>query len=625
MNHVVIGTAGHVDHGKTALVQALTGVDTDRWEEEKRRGITIDLGFAQLQFDQGTTASIVDVPGHEDFVRNMVAGATGIDIALLVVAADEGVMPQTREHLAILDFLGVASGAIAITKADLVEPDWLALVMEDVLEWVEQGTTRWEPPVAVSARTGQGLDDFKASLERVARGATVRDADDLFRMPVDRVFSVAGAGTVVTGTTWSGSVRGREEVRILPSGAKGRVRSIEVHGQPSERAFPGRRTALAIAGVSRGVAERGSTVVTDDRWRETRRLDVLVSLLPSAKPLTQRSRVRLHLGTAEVLARVTPAADAIEPGSRGTVRLRLESPVVARWGDRGVIRSYSPVTTVGGCVVIDPIPDPRPRRPDADPNRMSAEPLTRVEAFVRGGSRGLAVAELPLRLGIGLSDVAGVVERLPEHEIVRIGDRLYPAARARRAESDALEAVACHHEAFPLQPGLPLGAFRKACGGDEMAEHVRSVLEAQGTLQVHGGAVRLAEHDPALEGANAKGGAQLHDLLVTAGPHGLTLAEIQQQIDAASAVELAEHFVRTNTAVRVGSDRYYGRVALDEVVATVVRYLSSAESSTPAEFRELLWLSSKYLIPLLEWMDSQGITVRAGDGRRLGPKAPVKP
>jgi selenocysteine-specific elongation factor len=221
--------------------------------------------------------------------------------------------------------------------------------------------------------------------------------------------------------------------------------------------------------------------------------------------------------------------------------------------------------------------------------------------------------------------VAGVVERLPEREIVGIGDRLYPGARARRAESDALEAVARHHRAFPLQPGLPLGVFRKACGGDEMADYVRSALEAQGTLQVDGGAVRLAAHDPKLEGANAKGGAKLQELLVSAGPHGLVLAEIEQLIAAVSAVELAEHFVRTNTAVRLGSDRYYSRVALDEVVASVVRHLSSAESSTPAEFRELLGLSRKYLIPLLEWMDSQGITVRVGDGRRLGPKAPIKP
>ncbi|MBI4419849.1 MAG: selenocysteine-specific translation elongation factor, partial [Gemmatimonadetes bacterium] len=399
--HVVIGTAGHVDHGKTALVKALTGTDTDRFPEEKRRGITIDIGFAALELDGGLKASIVDVPGHEDFVRNMVAGATGVDLALLVVAADEGVMPQTIEHLAILDILGVRTGVVALTKADLAEPDWLDLVAADVGERLAKTRIVWETPVPVSAVTGEGLPDLKSALARAAARAADRAADDLFRLPVDRVFSLAGAGTVVTGTVWSGSVRAGDHVTILPESGGGRVRSVEVHGERRELAEPGRRTALALAGLERATAQRGSVAVADPSWRATTAIDVVLALLPGApRRVTQRSRIRLHLGTAEVMERVTPAYDDIPPGGEGVVRLRLESPVVARWGDRGVIRAYSPVTTIGGCVVTDPWPAPRPRRPRRDPRKWSADPVERLRAFVLdAGPGGVSVTDLPVRVG----------------------------------------------------------------------------------------------------------------------------------------------------------------------------------------------------------------------------------
>jgi selenocysteine-specific elongation factor len=333
--HVVIGTAGHVDHGKTALVRALTGVDTDRWEEEKRRGITIDLGFAPLDLGGGVAASVVDVPGHEDFVRNMVAGATGIDVALLVVAADESVMPQTVEHVAILDALGVSVGVVALAKADLVEPAWLELVAGEVRDRLAGSAVDWQATVPVSARTGAGLDDLRAALRRAAATPAVRDADDVFRMPVDRSFSVAGAGTVVTGTTWSGTVRPGDEVLVLPGEHRARVRGVQVHDVPQPAAQPGRRTALALVGIEREAVPRGVAVVAGDGWRATQVLDVEVKLLPDAPALSQRSRVRLHLGTAELLARVTPAADPIEPGAAGLARLRLEAPVAARWAPPG--------------------------------------------------------------------------------------------------------------------------------------------------------------------------------------------------------------------------------------------------------------------------------------------------
>jgi selenocysteine-specific elongation factor len=353
--HVVIGTAGHVDHGKTALVKELTGIDTDRFPEEKRRGITIDIGFAHLALHDGLHASVVDVPGHEDFVRNMVAGATGIDLALLVVAADEGVMPQTIEHLAILDALGIRVGAVAITKVDLVEPAWLELVRADLSERLDQTRVVWEPPVAVSVVTHQGLELLRSSLAQSAGRLQPRSGADLFRMPVDRVFSLPGAGTVVTGTTWSGSVKVGDHVSLLPEGLSGRIRSIQVHGEPRDQAEPGRRTALAVVGLERAATGRGSVVVSDPSWRATTRIDVRLSLLGDApRPIGQHTRLRVHLGTSEAIARVTPELDQIIPGDSGLARLRLESPVVARWGDRGVLRSYSPITTIGGFVVVDP-------------------------------------------------------------------------------------------------------------------------------------------------------------------------------------------------------------------------------------------------------------------------------
>ncbi|HMA44109.1 MAG TPA: selenocysteine-specific translation elongation factor, partial [Gemmatimonadales bacterium] len=306
LHRFVVGTAGHIDHGKTALVKALTGVDTDRWEEEKRRGITIDLGFAPIDLGDGLEASVVDVPGHEGFVRNMLAGATGIDVALLVVAADEGIMPQTAEHLAIVELLGVRRGIPVLTKRDLVDDDWLALVEGELAARLAASPVRWEPPIATSAVSGAGLDALRAALRRVAEDLPARPEADLFRLPIDRVFALPGAGTVVTGSTWSGTVAIGDAVRLLPLDREVRVRSIEVHDRSAERAVPGRRTALALVGVDRHELTRGDVVVTGTGWRSTEVLDAGVELLPGApRPILSRTRVRVHLGTAEILARVS--------------------------------------------------------------------------------------------------------------------------------------------------------------------------------------------------------------------------------------------------------------------------------------------------------------------------------
>jgi selenocysteine-specific elongation factor len=586
--HVVIGTAGHVDHGKTALVKSLTGTDTDRWAEEKRRGITIDLGFAVLDLGGGLTASIVDVPGHEDFVRNMVAGATGVDVALMVVAADEGVMPQTVEHLAILEFLGVRTGVVVISKADLAEPEWMELVESDVRERLSRSSVAWQAPVTFSTVTGSGIDEVREALAEAAHGAIERSAEDLFRLPVDRVFSVAGAGTVVTGTSWGGSVGAGEEVRVLPGEARARVRSVQVHGEVRERAEPGRRTALALPGVSKGELTRGCVVVSDPAWRESRALDVLIRLLPGSRPLTQRSRVRLHIGTAEVMARVTPAAEGeIGPGEGAAARLRLERPLVARWGDRGVLRSYSPVHTIGGCVVVDPWPPARPRRPRALESRAVSDPAERVAASVAlSGSRRLVTDQ--------------VIEE------------------TRQA---TLEALAGYHKRSPLELGMPRELLRSIAEASALADFVQEQLAAEGRIAIEGGTVRSSDFRPTLSEQEEEWREAIGGALSAAGFRGRTGAELAEAVPQEAAVRLAEFLVRQGTAVRIGRERYYERPALERLRDEIVEEVTRLGRATPAQLRERTGLTRKYLIPVLEWLDGGGFTVRDGDARKLGPAA----
>ncbi|MDH5643966.1 MAG: selenocysteine-specific translation elongation factor [Gemmatimonadota bacterium] len=620
--HVVIGTAGHVDHGKTSLVKALTGVDTDRWEEEKKRGITIDLGFAHLQLDDGLDASIVDVPGHEDFVRNMVAGATGIDMALLVVAADEGIMPQTSEHLAILQFLGITSGIIAVTKADLVDSEWLDLVVEDISELLNKTKIKWEKPVAVSTVSGQGVEELRNSIASVARSVEGRSQTDLFRMPVDRSFSVAGAGTVVTGTTWAGTVSSGETVRLLPKNTEARLRNVEVHGRTEGKALPGRRTALALVGVPREDAGRGSVVVADPSWKETYRIDVRIDLLPDVKPLTQRSRVRIHLGTAEVMARMTPTHREIRPGETGVARLRLEAPLVARFGDLGVVRSYSPVTTIGGFRVIDPWPPARPGRPSDDDRRWAQDPAARIEAVVRlSPLASVKTSDLPVRAGIPPNQIDEVLEGITSRKLVVLDGTLFLQAVIETQKKLGLAELEAFHRTSPLEPGMPLEAFRQSVGVGPVADHILETLKGTGRIVAEKGTLRLAEFTSTLEGTDRELGEKVETLLREAGQLGITAGEVSENLPDGDALDLLNFLNRCGKAVKVGTDRFYDPEILKGLVKKVVNSLRREGTLTPADLKNELGLSRKYMIPLLEWLDNKGVTVRSGDGRRLGPKA----
>jgi selenocysteine-specific elongation factor len=608
---MIVGTAGHIDHGKSALVTALTGHPVDRLAEERRRGITIDLNFAPLELGGGVVGGVVDVPGHEDFVRTMVAGASGFDLALLVVAADEGIMPQTAEHLAILEQLGIPVGVPVVTKADLVEPDWLELVMAELAERLQGSPVAFDPPLAVSALTGQGLDALRTRLREHAVRVAPRARADAFRLPVDRAFSVAGVGTVVTGTAWSGSIAVGDPVRLLPGELEGRLRSIESHGRAVQRTEPGARIALGIAGLERSAVRRGHVVVTPDLpWAATGVLDVELALLPAAgRPLAPRTRARLHLGTAEVMVRVLPRA-LIGPGNRGLARLRLETPVVARGGDRFVLRSFSPVTTIGGGRVLDPLP---PLRGSSWPADLSAaDPDRRLRALVERRAFGLELEAIPIVAGPG----AGGLDPGSRDGLRAVAGRLVGAAVLQRATERAVSLVEEFHRRHPAERGMPLETLRR---GLQVPGWVAdSAIEAstrRGRLAVESGVVRAQGFEAKVEG----GEPELQRLVRILQGAGLTppsVAELERKTgrrDIAAALRLA---AGRGLVEAVERDRYYATEALHQFAETV-REIGRAGDIQPTAVRERLGISRKYLIPLLEWADARGITVRAGEIRRL--------
>lgn len=620
LHRFVVGTAGHIDHGKTALVKALTGVDTDRWEEEKRRGITIDLGFAPIDLGDGLEASVVDVPGHEGFVRNMLAGATGIDVALLVVAADEGIMPQTAEHLAIVELLGVRRGIPVLTKRDLVDDDWLALVEGELAARLAASPVHWEPPIATSAVSGAGLDALRGALRRVAEDLPARPEADLFRLPIDRVFALPGAGTVVTGSTWSGTVAIGDAVRLLPLDREVRVRSIEVHDRSAERAVPGRRTALALVGVDRHELTRGDVVVTGTGWRGTEVLDASVELLPGApRPMLSRTRVRVHLGTAEILARVSQTGP-MAPGERGRVRLVLESPLVARGGDRFVLRSFSPVTTIGGGVVLDPHPPGGSRLPERRLT-LSQTPAERLAAWVEeAGIGGLRHGDLPVRLGIPPGDVSGVIASAGK-SVLTCGEWLIWRSAAAAEAQGLGTRVGQYHEQHPLDPGMSLQALRASPTLRKVPEPiVDAVVDLgvrKGLLELGGGVVRRPGWSASLDRGASDARAAIAGRIAAAQWEIPTVAELEREFAGAPVRALLAHLAREGGVEQVDQERFAAPAALAGFRSRLESVLAELGQATPAELRSQFGLTRKYLIPLLEWADRHGVTERRGDVRVL--------
>ncbi len=633
MKSVILGTAGHVDHGKTALVKALTGVDTDRWAEERERGITIDLGFAPFPSNSDDLEiSVVDVPGHEDFVKNMLAGATGIDLLLLVVAADEGPMPQTREHLWIARLLGVERGVVAVTKSDLVDPEWCDLVSESVREELVRTLapeTEW-PLVTVSAATGQNVEALRDRLLEAAREVRARRDDDLFRLPIDRSFSVRGVGTVVTGTVWSGRIDASADVRILPGDRVVRVRGLQVHGRQTESAAAGQRAAVALVGVDRDEVGRGQLLVTDSVWRSTRFVDARVELLPdSAWPLKHWQRVRFHLGTAESLARVVSFdRESIEPGGQGIVQLRLEQPVVARAGDRFVIRFYSPVTTIGGGVVLDPWARRHGRAGFSPPDFAAADDgRRRLRSLLKGRAEGASAGELAVLTGLAPAAVAAELDRLQTEGVIReIATRWYSAAAIQSARESLLEALSGAHAAESGARGASLESLRSGSGmAVPVVNAALADLEEAGVIRIAGSVAALADHVPRLGPEQEALAADALSRIQAAGLTPPTLKELSAAlaVRADELLQVLKFMAEDGRLVPVTADLYYGSGAISEVKQRVKMALGGGKPAAPAELREALGVSRKYLIPLLEYLDGVGFTQRTESGRVLRDPGPA--
>ena len=608
---MIIGTAGHIDHGKSALVTALTGRAVDRLAEEKRRGITIDLNFAPLDLPGLPPAGLVDVPGHEDLIRTMVAGATGIDLVLLVIDLAEGPRPQTEEHLAILEQLRVPVGIPVFTKADLVETDWAELVVADVMARLGRSSVRFEPPAVVSAITGQGIDELRRRLADRVRTATARGADDLFRMPIDRAFSVAGIGTVITGTTWSGRVAIGASVRLLPGDQVARLRSIESYGQERAQSEPATRTALGLVGVDRAGVARGQVAVDAGAgWTATSLVDVAVEILGSAPAgLRSRSRVRVHLGTAEVLARVAPRVP-IPPGGSGLARLVLEGPIVARGGDRFVLRSYSPPATIGGGWVVDPAPEPRSSWPEG---LSQTAPAPRLEALVSRRRYGMAEAAVPFLLGTPPAETASLAKR---GRSIRLAGRLLAPDTAAALERAAASALTEYHRLHPDQPGLSTETLRRSLKVPEaLAAALIDEWRRQGKLIDRDGLAAL----PGFQASQVAEAAvrQLVGLVEAAGLEPPDTEELARAMGLPHLSGLLKRAVETGAIAAVERQRYFSSGALADFKAAVMAPAPGTEI-TPVLIRERLGgLSRKFMIPLLEWSDRQGFTYRDAAGRRF--------
>jgi selenocysteine-specific elongation factor len=625
----IIGTGGHIDHGKTALVEALTGTRTDRLPEEKRRGITIDLGFAHLEL-AGGVAGVVDVPGHEDFVRNMVAGASGFDLLLLVVAADEGVMPQTREHVAIAQLLEVPAAVVALTKADLVDPEWLELAADDVAGFLADTRFAGAPIIATSATTGQGLDDLRDTIQAALPGARGRP-DDLFRLPVDRVFTVRGTGTVATGTVWSGRLRLDERVRILPGDRTARVRALQVHGHDVDRVAAGQRAAVALAGVDRDEVARGATLVADAAWAATRAVTAELMVLQSTDwSIEHGQRVRVHLGTAEVMARAffRDGQAALHPGGRGWAELRLEDEVVARAGDPLVLRSYSPVTTIGGGTIAEPAPPRRHRRQRPDTAILECllrgERQDRVATLVdRAGVAGVVTASLPIATGATPAEMAAALQAMAA---VQAGDRAFPEAAADEVARTLVAQTAAYHERHPLRPGIESERLRRAAPDqthDALLGHVMAALLDDGVLAMRDGRVALPDFQPSLTpGQDALRGRilQAYQDADCAPPRldelRAALGDPPDLDDVIALLETGGRLTRLEPGVFILKDH------LERVGRDVQTRLGGQTDLGPADFRDVIPASRRHLIPILEQLDRTGITTRVGEGRTVTPPDP---
>lgn len=631
MKSIIVGTAGHIDHGKTALVRALTGIDADRLPEEKRRGITIDIGFAELDLGE-VRIGFVDVPGHERFVKNMLAGAHGIDAVALIIAADESVMPQTREHFDICRLLGVSKGLIVLTKKDLVDEELLELARAEAEELVKGSFLEGAPIVALSSRTGDGIDELKQALREIGAEVAERSGDYIARLPIDRSFTMKGFGAVVTGTLIAGAIHEGDDLDLLPLGTRVRVRGVQVHGSVVKQAVAGQRTAINLAGVESANIERGMILAQPGRLRTTQIADASINVLPDApRALRSRQRVRVHIGAAEVLARVRVLENEgeIKPGARGFAQLRFESPIVAVLGDRFILRAYSPQMTIGGGVVLDPFATKHRSRELAS----ARERLTRLA----GGDHSRQLIQYITgagRLGITRSELAArtawrdeVIESaLQSTEIANSIVTLETALLAREVYEDLKKAIVreieAHHKREPLARGLPKETLHDrffAGASTEVFRQATAQMEKDGAFTSEKEIVKLREHSRELSAADAKAKDKLEAAYRNAGvaPPALADAFTNAGLDNTRGRKILQFILDSGSLVKVHGDMLFHREALDALIQKLRAHAANQpdRSIDVGSFKELAGISRKYAIPLLEYFDRQRVTRREGDRR----------
>jgi len=630
MKSIIIGTAGHIDHGKTALVKALTGIDADRLEEEKRRGITIDLGFAHLELAAPSGEKIrlgfIDVPGHERFVRNMLAGVGGIDLVLMVIAADESIKPQTREHFEICRLLSIPRGITVITKADLVDEDTLSVVCMEIEDFVRGSflDISRSPVIAVSALKGSGLDELKREIVRLSAEAPARDTEALFRLPIDRVFTMKGFGAVVTGTLIAGRVKKEEEVEVFPSRKRARVRGVQVHGSMADQAIAGQRTALNLAGIQMEELVRGMTLATPGVLEPSHRFEVQIALLKGAKPLKNRARVHLHAFASETIAEVAlHGATELKPGNMAFAQLRTAEPLLLLPGDRAILRQFSPVVTIGGAVVLDAFPLPRQKQEarQAFLNTLSSGSRQEVllARIARRGHEGLSLAAAVRETGLKQSVLQPTVAALVQQkQIIQVGEFLLSSEAMHKTRDKLIAALEAFHKANPLVGGISKEELRERLGLHQtVMEAMLGQLARDKKAEVVGEQIRLAGRGVELKDEEAKAKEQIEKAFADAGLKVPLMKEVLEKlpVDKARAQKLVTLLLRDHVLVKLADDLVFHHAALQGLRQLMATQKAKTPKIDVGTFKDLLGVTRKYAIPLLEYLDQQRVTRRVGDER----------
>ena len=634
MKQVILGTAGHIDHGKTSLIKALTGIDTDRLKEEKERGITIELGFAHLKLPSGQLLGIVDVPGHEKFIKNMVAGATGIDLVALVIAADEGVMPQTREHMEICKLLDVKSGLVVLTKIDMVDRDWLDLVREDVTAYLAGTFLERAPVIEVSSVTGDGIKDLVKAIDDLVKVAPERETGNFFRMPIDRVFTMKGFGTVVTGTTVSGSINIGDDVTVYPQGLTSRIRGIQVHNYETNQASAGLRTAINLQGAEKAQIQRGNILAAKDSLKSTYMVDVELELLSSSpRRLKNRSKARFHSGTTEIISTaVLLDRDELEQGDTCYGQIRFDEPTSVLPGDRFILRSYSPVRTIGGGKILNALPLKKKRFSKSVLNELallnSGTLQEKIEEFTRMGRfNGKEVNELQFLTNSSKTKLDEAINALlAKKKIVqyyRDNRTFIHSEYLEKATNEIIFTLTGFHNDFPLKAGLVKEELRSRTEGSRnqrLFNFIISQLIRDDTVVQEKEILRLKRHKVTLARDQEEVRRQIEEAYLKGGLQPPYFKELNDKLSEKTGSELLEVMVKDGILIKVKEDLYFHRDVMGELEKRLIAFLKErGEISTP-QFKEMTGVSRKYTIPIIEYFDRSQVTVRVGDNRVLRKK-----